>query len=106
MGSCKVMGFVVITVLLVVYTFIARIDCQLPYTLDLSWFQESEDWKLAEPIQYSFQEFQYIQTRRSEALYREYWVACEQNPSCWSVDPNTISHASCVRQCMNSDCYT
>ena len=47
-----------------------RVSCQLPYTLDLSWFQEVEDWKLPEPVQYDFKEFQYTQTRRSEAVYR------------------------------------
>ena len=35
-------------------------------------------WELKEPVEYKFKEFPYYETRKNEALFREYVKACEQ----------------------------
>ena len=37
-----------------------------------------QGWELKEPVQYKFKEFPYYETRKNEALFREYVKACEQ----------------------------
>jgi len=83
------------------------VHCQLPHTLDLTWFEPLEGWELKEPVQYKFKEFPYYETRKNEALFREYVKACEQSPACWS-SPFTDSaseRTACVRSCINEACY-
>jgi len=58
-------------------------------------------------VQYKFKEFPYYETRKNEALFREYVKACEQSPACWSF-PYTDSaskRTACVRSCINEACY-
>jgi hypothetical protein len=65
-------------------------------------------WSLPEPVQYKFTEFPHFETRKNEALFREYVKACEQSPACWS-EPYTASSAertTCVRACISQACYT
>jgi len=83
------------------------VHSQLPHTLDLTWFEPLEGWELKEPVQYKFKEFPYYETRKNEALFREYVKACEQSPACWS-SPFTDSaseRTACVRSCINEACY-
>ena len=80
------------------------VESQLPHTLDLTWFEPldgeqdfvcfqihrlklvcvcdhlitSIGWELKEPVEYKFKEFPYYETRKNEALFREYVKACEQ----------------------------
>ena len=80
------------------------VESQLPHTLDLTWFEPLEGdqdfvcfqthclklvcvcdhlitsigWELKEPVEYKFKEFPYYETRKNEALFREYVKACEQ----------------------------
>ena len=80
------------------------VESQLPHTLDLTWFEpldgeqdfvcfqihglklvcacdhliKSIGWELKEPVEYKFKEFPYYETRKNEALFREYVKACEQ----------------------------
>ena len=79
---------------------------QLPHTLDLTWFDHPEDWRLPDPVRHTFKEFSYFETRKNEALFREYWKACEQSPSCWSEQiSDAVSQSNCVRQCIAPSCY-
>jgi len=83
------------------------VHSQLPHTLDLTWFEPLEGWELKEPVQYKFKEFPYYETRKNEALFREYVKACEQSPACWS-SPYTDSaseRTACIRSCINQACY-
>ena len=41
-------------------------------------FHIFQGWELKEPVQYKFKEFPYYETRKNEALFREYVKACEQ----------------------------
>ena len=41
-------------------------------------FITSIGWELKEPVEYKFKEFPYYETRKNEALFREYVKACEQ----------------------------
>jgi len=90
---------------IIIISNVDRIDCQLPHTLDLTWFEEVENWVLPEAVPYKFSDFAYFETRKNEAIYREYWVACEQSPVCWGVQGPGIDHTNCVRQCMSPGCY-
>merc|ERR1712025_1061225 len=81
---------------------------QLPHTLDLTWFEPIEGWMLPEPVEYKFIYFPYYETRKNEALFREYQKACEQSPSCWpdNVDSlSTVEITNCVRQCISPPCF-
>ena len=51
---------------------------------------------LSDPVPYKFQEFPYFETRKNEALFREYVKACEQTPSCCHLEG--VEQTSCVRQ--------
>lgn len=83
------------------------VHSQLPHTLDLTWFEPLEGWELKEPVQYKFKEFPYYETRKNEALFREYVKACEQSPACWSspYTDSTSERTACIRSCINQACY-
>ena len=51
---------------------------------------------LPDPVSYKFQEFPYFETRKNEALFREYVKACEQSPWCWNLEG--VEQTSCVRE--------
>ena len=38
----------------------------------------------------------YIETRKNEALFREYVKACEQTPACWNLEG--VEQTNCVRK--------
>ena len=50
---------------------------------------------MPEPASYKFVEFPYTETRKNEALFREYIKACEQTPACWNLED--VEQTSCVR---------
>jgi len=83
------------------------VESQLPHTLDLTWFEPVEGWELKEPVEYKFKEFPYYETRKNEALFREYVKACEQSPACWSppYTESALERTACVRSCINQACY-
>ncbi|XP_023337584.1 uncharacterized protein LOC111708427 isoform X2 [Eurytemora carolleeae] len=89
----------------IILSSIFSVSGQLPHTLDLSWFEEVENWGVKDPVPFQFSDYDYFQTRKNEAIYREYWVACEQSPVCWEVQGPSIEHSNCVRQCMSPGCY-
>lgn len=94
--------------LLLAARLLSLATAQLPHTIDLTWFQPLEGWSLPEPVQYKFTEFPHFETRKNEALFREYVKACEQSPACWA-EPYTASSAertACVRACISQACYT
>lgn len=80
---------------------------QLPHTLDLTWFHTLEGWGLPEPVQYQFPDFPHYETRKNEALFREYLKACEQSPGCWQepYSQTATERTHCVTHCVSSHCY-
>ena len=48
-----------------------------------------------DPATYKFEEFPYFETRKNEALFREYVKACEQTPACWNLED--VEQTNCVR---------
>ena len=49
-----------------------------------------------DPAAYKFEEFPYFETRKNEALFREYVKACEQTPSCLHL--TGVHQTNCVRK--------
>lgn len=103
MGVTPSLTFIRVTYSISILTVVCS---QLPHTLDLTWFEQIEGWTLPEPSQYKFSEFPYYETRKNEALFREYVKACEQSPACWSPPGSKIDQTNCVRQCISPICYT
>ena len=64
-------------------------------------------WALPEPTQFKFKEFSYYETRKNEALFREYVKACEQSPECWSppYTASALERTACIRLCVSQSCY-
>ena len=52
------------------YFPILSVSGQLPHTLDLSWFEEVENWGVKDPVPFQFSDYDYFQTRKNEAIYR------------------------------------
>ena len=65
-------------------------------------------WALPEPTQYKFKEFSYYETRKNEALFREYVKACEQSPECWAppYTDSALERTACIRLCVSQTCYS
>ena len=54
-----------------------------------------QGWELKEPVQYKFKEFPYYETRKNEALFREYVKACEQ--VIWMILATAMLTLICLR---------
>lgn len=96
-------GLTTTTATIIIISVLGVTRSQLPHTIDLTWFQQTEGLTLPDPVSYKFQEIPYFETRKNEALFREYVKACEQSPSCWNL--SGVEQTSCVRQCISPPCY-